>query len=246
MLRLISLILSRSATSKLLEGQPHNIALEPSALLVARVPRLSADVSQTGLMNRYNWSNQQDLPSRGYTCGYCNRPLASAKGWHGAFEQNGQLRAFVFICHHCTSPTYIDHEGSQWPGVVFGNSVNDIPEKSVADLYDEARKATGAGAYTGAVLCCRKLLMHIAVAKGAATGQTFAAYVDYLSANHHISPDAKEWVDHIRTKGNEANHEIVIVGADDAKDLLSFCEMLLKTIFEFPAVIRKKLSPAKP
>ena len=84
--------------------------------------------------------------------------------------------------------------------------------------------------------------MHVAVAKGATAGQTFASYVDYLSTNHYISPDAKDWVDHIRNKGNEANHEIVIMNADDAKDLLGFCEMLLKTIFEFPAVIKKKLS----
>jgi len=124
--------------------------------------------------------------------------------------------------------------------VIFGNPVSDIPEKGVADLYDEARRATGADAYTAAVLSCRKLLMHIAVAKGAPVGQTFAAYVDWLAANHHISPDSKDWVDHIRTKGNEANHEISIVTSDDAKGLLAFCEMLLKTIFEFPAVIRRK------
>jgi hypothetical protein len=198
-------------------------------------------------LNRYTWIHQQELPSRGYTCGYCNRPLASAKGWQGKWEQNGSSPAFVYLCHHCTSPTFIDHQGRQWPGVIFGNGVSDIPEKTVSDLYDEARQATGAGAYTAAVLCCRKLLMHIAVAKGAPTGKTFAAYVDYLSVNHYISPDAKEWVDHIRSKGNEANHEIVIVGSDDAQELLSFCEMLLKTIFEFPAAIRKKLAaPKKP
>ncbi len=197
-------------------------------------------------MNRYNWNRPEDLPSRNYKCGYCNQPLASAKGWHGAAEHNGALRAFVYLCHACTNPTFIDHEGQQWPGVVFGNIVSDIPEQTVALLYEEARRATGAGAFTAAVLCCRKLLMHIAVAKGAPVGQTFASYVDYLSANHHISPDAKDWVDHIRSKGNEATHEIVIVSRDDAQDLLAFCEMLLKTIFEFPAVIRRKLAAKKP
>lgn len=192
-------------------------------------------------MHKYLWQNQNDLPSRGYTCGYCNRPLASAKGWFGVLEHNQAYRASVYICHHCTSPTFIDHDGQQWPGVVFGNPVQEIPEQTVADLYQEARTATGAGAYTAAVLCCRKLLMHIAVAKCAPVGQSFAAYVDYLAANHYISPDAKDWVDHIRQKGNEANHEIAIMSADDAKDLLAFSEMLLKTIFEFPATIRKKL-----
>jgi hypothetical protein len=196
-------------------------------------------------MHRYIWNHQQDLASYGYTCGYCNKPLASEKGWQGYLASNSHYKAQVYICHHCSGPTFIDHEGHQWPGVIFGNLVNDIPEKTVSDLYEEARRATGAGAYTAAVLCCRKLLMHIAVAKGAPAGKSFAEYVDYLSANHHISSDAKEWVDHIRNKGNEANHEIVIVGSDDAQELLSFCGMLLKTIFEFPAAIRKKLATRK-
>ena len=138
-------------------------------------------------MNRYNWNSPQNIPSRGYTCGYCNRSLASEKGWHGVWEANAQSRAYVFICHHCTGPTFIDHTGGQWPGVIFGNVVSEIPEKTVSDLYDEARRATGCGANTAAVLCCRKLLMHIAVAKGANAGQSFASYVDYLSANQRRS-----------------------------------------------------------
>lgn len=198
-------------------------------------------------MTRYVWHNPADLPSRAYKCGYCNRPLASAKGWYAQIEGSSSApRAFVYICHHCTSPTFIDHLGQQWPGVVFGNSVSDIPDKSVLEIYEEARRATGAGANTAAVLCCRKLLMHIAVAKGATAGQTFAAYVDWLLANHYISPEAKDWVDHIRTKGNEANHEIVIMPAADAEDLLAFCEMLLKTIFEFPAVLQRKQAKRSP
>jgi hypothetical protein len=197
-------------------------------------------------MNRYNWNRPEDLPSRSYSCGYCNQPLASEKGWRAVAQSNPGLHAYVYLCHACTKPTFIDHEGQQWPGVLFGNVVRDIPEQSVAQLYEEARRATGAGAFTAAVLCSRKLLMHIAVAKGAPAGQSFASYVDYLSTNHHISPDAKEWVDHIRTKGNEATHEIVIVSRDDAQDLLAFCEMLLKTLFEFPAVIRRKLTPKQP
>ena len=41
-------------------------------------------------------------------------------------------------------------------------------------------------------------------------------------------------VDHIRKKGNEANHEIVLMEKEDAEDLLVFSEMLLKFIYEFP------------
>jgi hypothetical protein len=124
---------------------------------------------------------------------------------------------------------------------VFGARVGDIPEKTVEQLYEEARSTTGAGAYTAAVLCCRKLLMHIAVSKGADAGDTFINYVQFLADKNFIPPDAKDWVDHIRKKGNEANHEISIMGKDDAEELLSFCEMLLKVIFEFPAAVKRRI-----
>jgi hypothetical protein len=124
---------------------------------------------------------------------------------------------------------------------LFGNSVQDTPEQTVQQLYEEARKTTGAGAYTAAVLCCRKLLMHIAVSKGAKAGDSFASYVQFLGDNNYIPPDAKDWVDHIRKKGNEANHEIAIMSREDAEELLAFCEMLLKVIFEFPAAVKRRL-----
>jgi hypothetical protein len=44
-------------------------------------------------------------------------------------------------------------------------------------------------------------------------------------------------VDHIRKKGNEANHEIAIMSRTDAEELISFIEMLLKFMYEFPARI---------
>jgi len=87
--------------------------------------------------------------------------------------------------------------------------------------------------------------MHIAVAKGAKAGDSFVSYVEYLASHNYVPPDAREWVDHIRTKGNEANHEIVIMKKGDAEDLLAFSEMLLKLIFEFPASIKRKITTIK-
>jgi len=113
--------------------------------------------------------------------------------------------------------------------------VEGINDEGVARLYAEARNATSANAFTAAVMCCRKLLMHIAVDKNADQGESFEYYVGYLADHHYVPPDATNWVDRIRTKGNEANHEIRIMKQTDAADLLSFCEMLLKLIYEFPA-----------
>jgi hypothetical protein len=191
-------------------------------------------------MDKLNWTNIEGIPSKSYTCGYCGNPLASEKGWMARITGVNQIVAFIYVCHFCSKPTFIDQDNKQWPGVTFGQVVNDIPDKSIQDLYEEARQTTGVGSYTAAVLSCRKLLMHIAVSKGAPAGHNFIKYVEYLADNHFVPPDAKEWVDLIRKKGNEANHEIVIMSKDDAEELLSFVEMLLKVIYEFPAASKRK------
>ena len=97
--------------------------------------------------------------------------------------------------------------------------------------------------FTSAVLTCRKLLMHIAVEKGAAPGKSFLEYVEYLAQKNYVPPDGHGWVDHIRTKGNEANHEIKIMAVEDASDLIAFLEMLLKFIYEFPAKVKPPSAP---
>jgi hypothetical protein len=129
------------------------------------------------------------------------------------------------------------------PGPAIGNVVKDIAESSVGDIYEEARRAASAGSYTAAVLCLRKLLMHVAISKGAKPGDTFIAYVEFLAANNYVPPDAKDWVDHIRKRGNEATHEITIMKKEDAEELLAFSEMLLKVIYEFPAAMKRKYGP---
>ena len=63
--------------------------------------------------------------------------------------------------------------------------------------------------------------MHIAVAKGAPENQNFLSYVQFLSDKHYVPPDAKDWVDHIRKRGNEANHEICMMQESDAKELIT-------------------------
>jgi uncharacterized protein DUF4145 len=183
-----------------------------------------------------SWRNCETITTKSYKCGHCGEPIASDKGYY----TGANPLAYIYLCHNCNKPTYFDSEGRQTPGALYGGEVLDINDPSVSDLYNEARRCTGAGAYTSAVLSCRKLLMHIAVSKGAETGKKFIEYVQYLSDKNYIPPDAKNWVDHIRAKGNEANHEITIMREEDAKDLLSFIEMLLRIIYEFPANIRKK------
>jgi hypothetical protein len=178
------------------------------------------------------WQNTQTITSRSFTCGYCSNVVASALGYYT--NKNNLDR--VYICPHCDKPTYFGEK--QVPGVAPGVAVANLPT-DIEALYKEARNCVAIGSYTSAVLTCRKLLMNIAVSQKAAPGESFISYVEYLADNGFVPPNGKGWVDHIRTKGNEANHEIALMKKEDAEELISFSEMLLKFIYEFPARVPK-------
>ena len=174
--------------------------------------------------------------------------LASEKGWRAVLREviagtrsyHDVVYGRIYVCHQCNQPTFFDRKNGQTPGVSFGNPVNNVSDKALQEIYEEARKATSAGCYTAAVLCCRKLLMHLAVAKGAKPNGTFKGYVEFLADNNHIPNDCKSWVDEIKDTGNEANHEVKMMKQEDAETLVSFCEMLLKIFYEFPAAAKSR------
>lgn len=172
-----------------------------------------------------------------YKCSHCGKHIASDKGFYSTLMQG--RREFICICHFCQKPTYIDFQKNQFPGVAFGDAVDGIDDESVKDLYEEARNCASVNAYTATAMACRKVLMNIAVAKGAEENQRFVQYVQYLASNHYIPPDGEKWVEHIKDKGNEANHEIQIVAKKDAEELIYFTEMLLSFIYAVPARFRK-------
>jgi hypothetical protein len=61
--------------------------------------------------------------------------------------------------------------------------------------------------------------------------------VDYLANAGYVPPNGKGWVDHIRKKGNEANHEIVVMSKQDAEEVVTFTSMLLKFVYELPGML---------
>ena len=188
------------------------------------------------------WANLQNIGAREYTCGYCDAFVSSALGMQIVNPQQGNIVVgTIRVCPSCQRPTFFEGNRQQ-PGVAYGGKVGHIAD-DVSALYQEARKCTSVGAHTAAILACRKILMHTAVDKGAAPGKSFLDYVGFLSEKGYITPDAKGWVDAIRTKGNEANHEIKVMNQDDAHELLTLVEMLLKIIYEFPARAPKPPAP---
>jgi hypothetical protein len=192
-------------------------------------------VTQTesdGSMNQ-GWRNFERTGKQ-FTCAFCGRAVASSTGYVAMESFHGGVVSTIEICPNCSNPTYFQGHGRQIPDVPFGATVAHISDFAVESIYEEARHCAGRNAFTAAVLLCRKLLMHIAVQHGAPENQSFAAYVTYLDTAGYIPPNGKKWVDSIRQKGNEANHEICLMSEKDARNIIRFAEMLLRFIYEMP------------
>lgn len=180
----------------------------------------------------HKWHSLGDLQPKSFKCKFCDKDVASRKAY---YRDDSNWR--IYICPNCARPTFFENT-IQIPAPLLGHTVDEVPE-NISSLYNEIRDCTGINAYTSAVLSCRKLLMNIAVEQDASEGKSFLEYVEYLSEKGFVPPNGKEWVHHIRKKGNEANHEIVLMEQDDALDLINFIEMLLKFIYEFPRRLKK-------
>jgi hypothetical protein len=174
------------------------------------------------------WRNASNLSARKFTCSYCDSLVTSEKG----FLTNDPSRQ-VFICPHCSRPTYFEG-AEQHPAPPMGKQVSNVPPEIDA-LYNEARACAGAGAHTAAVLASRKIITIIAVAQGALKGKSFLEYVEFLADRNYVPPNGRMWIHYIRTKGSEAVHDLSLMTEEDANNLITFVEMLLRFIYEFPA-----------
>ncbi len=184
----------------------------------------------------YEWVNAIPMGARTYTCGYCGVTVGPSQGYRGTVHGVGDT-GIILLCPNCSQPTFISLEKRQVPAPRLGADVTGVTDLGVLALYEAARRCTAADAFTAAVLICRKILMNLAVAKGAQSGLKFAEYVTFLEAKGWVPPDGHPWVDAIRTTGNEATHEIALKEKADAERLLGFVEMLLRFMFEFPGKV---------
>jgi hypothetical protein len=179
---------------------------------------------------RYQWQYLQPQDSVAYDCGYCGNRVGPNIGWNTQVIPSVR----IVICSHCEQPTYFDEEGTQWPGPTPGTPVQALPPE-VEAIYNEARRSMSVAAPNTSVMACRKLLMHIAAERGAGEDRTFKQYVEWLVQNHYVPPGGEGWADHIRGKGNEANHEIDLIDTHTAEQVLAFTEFLLRFVYELPA-----------
>lgn len=121
-----------------------------------------------------------------------------------------------------------------------------------AAIWSEVRVCLGAGANAAAVMLCRKLLFHIAVANGLPPKNERDRAPSYMEAVNHLEGEGvvtkrmRPWVDRIKDVGNDANHELTPIEAGTALDVATFTEQLLVLAYELDALMASPLDGASP
>jgi hypothetical protein len=165
-------------------------------------------------------------------CGHCDRVVSAA-----VIASTGTNLGISWLrCTGCSKGLVLGLDGVLLPGVRPGESVEGLPPDT-AGAYAEARAAASVGAYTACELMCRKILMHVAVDKGAKPGQNFVTYVDHLEKPGYLTPPMKPWVDLIRKRANIATHELPATDQKHAIMTLEFTAQLLRLVYEMSYLV---------
>jgi uncharacterized protein DUF4145 len=164
-----------------------------------------------------------------FRCGHCGSDVSGAVVAYAGNAGGGATQ--WLLCPVC-------HEGSVhiggdrvYPGVAYGPDIEGLPA-DVKEAYGEARRCLSINADTASEVMCRKILMHVAVDKGAKEGKTFAHYIDYLKDKGYVTPPMLGWVDLIREHGNESNHRLSPPERRRAEGTLQFTAQLLRSVYE--------------
>jgi hypothetical protein len=169
-------------------------------------------------------------------CGGCGRSVSAVVVARTSLTSGQEIRWLQ--CPTCGAGSVRNADGRVSPAIPFGHRLQGLPD-DVERAFEEARRCMSVGGYVAAELVCRKILMHVAVEKGADEDKSFADYVSYLEAKGYVTPPMKGWVALIRTRGNEATHELTPVTMERAESTLMFTTELLRLTYEMESMAEK-------
>ena len=177
-----------------------------------------------------------------YKCGHCGRDNSGrvVSIYHVDDNRNNPMSRFM-LCTSCAKGSVWTHPDRIVPGTNPGENLEGLPEE-VNEAYEEARQCFAINSYTGCELLCRKILMHIAVDKGAKEGEPFESYLVFLETKGYITPPIKAWADIIRKNGNASTHKLEKPSKERAENTFMFTMQLLRIIYEMEHKA-KKYSP---
>src|SRR5436309_3431144 len=108
-----------------------------------------------------------------FTCAHCS---ATVSGAVISF-----FRTIKWLqCPVCGNGSVRSLDGNFYPAPAFGAELEGLPAV-IQNAYSEARRCMSVSAYTDAELVSRKILMHVAVNKGADPGKRFVDYIEDLA-----------------------------------------------------------------
>ena len=213
----------------------------PDAVRTQHGPMSAAGRRSPGSIRVMTWDDLEYYGSgkqrwEPYICPYCARDVTGAVV--ASYAPGGLESWSLWVrCPHCRRGAVIV-DGRLYPSTPFGPSIEGLPAE-VAGAYEEARNCMGVGAFTAAELVCRKILMHIAVDKGATPGKPFVTYLDHLEKAGYVTPPMKAWVDLIRMRGNLATHEIPAPDQQQAESTVMFTAELLRLVYEMEHIAKR-------
>jgi len=170
-----------------------------------------------------------------FTCARCERDVS------GAVVARAKSATDVvkwLQCPHCGDGAVQRIDKNIYPGVRFGVKLEGLPGE-VEGAYTEARNCMGADAYGACELVCRKILMCVAVEKGAKEGESFSGYLTYLGEKGFITDAMMGWVEIIKKNGNKAAHKIERVDKERAESTIMFTAELLRIVYEMEFMAEK-------
>ena len=187
-------------------------------------------VKRYGATTKYSWHV--------YICGHCNTQVNGAVV--GSYpREDGPIK--WLICTNCSNGSVLTHDGVIYPPVMFGPSIEGL-SPALIEAYTEARKCLSICAFTSCELICRKILMHVAVEKGAKDGDSFSNYISHLENKGFVTPPMSGWVKLIRKHGNKANHQLNTPDKKQAESTLMFTAELLRLIYEMETISNRYTS----
>ena len=138
------------------------------------------------------------------------------------------MASLSFLCRWVC----FDRNGVLYPFEIFGPEIQGVPQDT-KQTYDEARTCFSVKAYTACELLCRKILMHVAVDKGAQAGDNYEKYINYLETLGYITPPYEKMGRPYKDKWKLKLH-IGCTNPDKkyAEGTLMFTAELLRLIYE--------------
>lgn len=190
------------------------------------------------MQNVQGWHHFLRVQGPPYVCGYCDSKVDPDRGW-SAVDPNAsssQVPA-IRICSGCGRPSFFDLDGSQTPRPLPAEPIRALSDEDLNGLYEEARKAAGAGAHRTCVLACTEALRYMAVRAGAGASDSYSVCLDWLDRSDCIPPQAKPWIEDVRQSGWGGDGEIAKTSEKHALTVLRFVQIVLQFKYSVPSLL---------